>query len=93
MRSAAVRCGATRRCSLRCPWTLAPPARIRKHPPGTVSLSHPLAVQFTPEQMAWLDSRRLAGLSRSAVLRLVVEQAMRLDKQGLLPPTGYREQA
>jgi hypothetical protein len=30
-------------------------------------------------------------LSRSAVLRLVVEQAMRLDKQGLLPATGRRE--
>lgn len=73
--------------------TLAQPVRLRKHPLGTVSLSHPLAVQFTAEQMAWLDRRRVAGLSRSAVLRLVVEQAMRLDKQGLLPATGYREQA
>lgn len=73
--------------------SLALPARLRKYPLGTVALSHPLAVQFTAEQMAWLDHRRVAGLSRSAVLRLVVEDAMRLDKQGLLPATGYKEQA
>jgi hypothetical protein len=56
---------------------LAAPARLRKQPLGPVSLSHPLAVQFTPEQMAWLDTRRIGGLSRSAVIRLVVEEAMR----------------
>ena len=46
-----------------------------------MALSHPLAVQFTPEQMAWLDDRRVAGLSRSAVLRLVVDEAMKREKQ------------
>lgn len=56
---------------------LAVTARLRKQPLGLVSLSHPLAVQFTPEQMAWLDTRRIGGLSRSAVIRLVVEEAMR----------------
>lgn len=56
-----------------------------------MSLSHPLAVQFTPEQMAWLDGRCVAGLSRSAVIRLVVEQAMQLDQRGLLPATGRRD--
>jgi hypothetical protein len=44
-------------------------------------LSHPLAVQFTPEQMAWLDGRCIGGLSRSAVIRLVVEEAMRRAKE------------
>jgi hypothetical protein len=39
-------------------------------------------VQFTPEQMAWLDSRCIGGLSRSAVIRLVVEEAMRRELQG-----------
>ena len=43
-------------------------------------LSHPLAVQFTPEQLAWLDGRRIAGLSRSAVLRLVIEEAMQREQ-------------
>lgn len=46
-----------------------------------MTLSHPLAVQFTPEQVAWLDSRRVAGLTRSAVIRLVVEEAMRQAKR------------
>jgi hypothetical protein len=46
-----------------------------------------LAVQFTAEQLAWLDSRRVAGLSRSATLRLVVEEAMRLHRDGILPAT------
>lgn len=58
-----------------------------------MNLSHPLSVQFTPDQLAWLDSRRSPGLSRSAVLRLVVSEAMRLHRDGLLPATGYREQA
>jgi len=44
-------------------------------------LSHPLAVQFTPEQMAWLDSRCIGGLSRSAVIRLVVEESMRRERE------------
>ena len=53
-----------------------------------MELAHPLSVQFTAEQLAWLDSRRVAGLSRSAVLRLVVEEAMRLHRDGILPATS-----
>jgi len=52
-----------------------------------MELAHPLSVQFTPEQLAWLDSRCVAGLSRSATLRLVVEEAMRLHRDGILPAT------
>jgi hypothetical protein len=48
-----------------------------------MELAHPLSVQFTAEQLAWLDSRRVVGLSRSAVLRLVVEEAMRLDRKAV----------
>ena len=62
--------------------TLAPAARLCKHPLETVSLSHPLSVQFTPEQVRWLDSRRVAGLTRSAVIRLVVDEAMRAEQAG-----------
>ncbi len=57
-----------------------------------MELAHPLSVQFTPEQLAWLDSYRPIGLSRSATLRLIVQEAMKLHRQGLLPATGYREQ-
>lgn len=48
-----------------------------------MELAHPLSVQFTPEQMAWLDSLRRGGLSRSAVLRLVVEDAMRQKRDAI----------
>jgi hypothetical protein len=50
-----------------------------------MELAHPLSVQFTIEQLAWLDSRCAAGLSRSAALRLVVDEAMRLHRDGILP--------
>jgi len=66
---------------LGCLRTLAASTRLRKHPLETVALSHPLSVQFTPEQMAWLDRRRIAGISRSTVLRLVVEEAMRRERE------------
>ena len=53
-----------------------------------MELAHPLSVQFTTEQLAWLDSRCIAGLSRSATLRLVVEEAMKLHRDGILPITA-----
>jgi hypothetical protein len=40
---------------------------------------HPISVLFTPQQEQWLDRQRTAGLSRSAVIRLVVEEAMRRE--------------
>jgi hypothetical protein len=36
---------------------------------------------FTPQQVQWLDRQRTAGLSRSAVIRLAVEEAMRRAKE------------
>lgn len=54
-------------------------------------LSQPLSIQLTPEQLAWIDAHKPIGLSRSATLRLVVQEAMKLHCQGLLPHTGYRE--
>lgn len=43
-------------------------------------LAQPLSVQLTQQQRLWLDSRRSPGLSRSAVLRLVVEEAMQREQ-------------
>jgi hypothetical protein len=56
-----------------------------------MELAHPLSVQFTTEQLAWLDSRCIAGLSRSATLRLVVEEAMKLHRDGILPVTAQTQ--
>jgi hypothetical protein len=58
--------------------TLAVLAKLRKPLPGPV---HPISVLFTKEQVRWLDQRRSAGLSRSAVIRLVIDQAMRREQE------------
>ncbi len=45
-------------------------------------LSHPLSVQLTPQQLRWLDALRTrAGLTRSAMLRTVLQQAMERDTE------------
>lgn len=66
-----------------CLLTLATLAKLGKPYAQTV---HPISVLFTPQQLAWLDGRRSPGLSRSAVIRLVVEEAMRKDQRS----TGKR---
>jgi len=44
-------------------------------------LAHPLSIQLTPTQLLWLDScRKPLGLSRSAMLRLMLQDAMRLSQ-------------
>ena len=63
---------------MRCPATIADPAKLGKPLAETV---HPISVLFTPQQVQWLDRQRAAGLSRSAVIRLVVEEAMRRAKE------------
>jgi Arc/MetJ-type ribon-helix-helix transcriptional regulator len=44
-------------------------------------LAEPLSVQLTHQQRAWLDSRRSPGLSRSAVIRLVIQEAMSREQE------------
>lgn len=58
--------------------TIASLAKLGKPSAGTV---HPISVLFTPQQVQWLDRRRAAGLSRSAVIRLVIEEAMRREQE------------
>jgi hypothetical protein len=53
--------------------------------------SRMIRVVLTPEQKQWLQSQATGMQSMSAILRSVIAQAMRLDRQGLLPPTGYRD--
>lgn len=48
-----------------------------------MELSHPLSVQFTKDQLQWIDSHRSLGLTRSAALRLIVEKAMRSGEQSI----------
>ena len=50
--------------------------------------SRMIRVVLTPEQKQWLQSQATGMQSMSAILRSVVTQAMLLDQQGLLQPTG-----
>jgi metal-responsive CopG/Arc/MetJ family transcriptional regulator len=48
------------------------------------SFAPPLSVSITEAQLAWLDQRREHGaLSRSAVLRQVLDAAMAAERAGL----------
>ena len=51
------------------------------------SFAPPLSVSITEAQLAWLDQRRLHGtLSRSAVLRQVIDAAIAAEQAGLAVP-------
>jgi hypothetical protein len=48
------------------------------------SFAPPLSVSITEAQLAWLDQRREHGaLSRSAVLRQVIDAAITAERDGL----------
>jgi hypothetical protein len=48
------------------------------------SFAPPLSVSITEAQLAWLDQRRLHGaLSRSAVLRQVIDAAIAAERAGM----------
>jgi hypothetical protein len=51
------------------------------------SFTSPLSVSITEAQLAWLDERRSHGtLSRSAVLRQVIDAAIAAEQAGLAVP-------
>jgi Arc/MetJ-type ribon-helix-helix transcriptional regulator len=50
------------------------------------SLAPPISVQLTPQQVAWLDGRRQRGdLSRSAALRLVLDELIQQEGSDTSP--------
>jgi hypothetical protein len=63
------------------PATLVKP--IRTHMP----LAHPIPLRLAPEQLEWLDSWRGNTFSRSTAIRLLVDEGIRLHRDGILPAT------
>jgi hypothetical protein len=55
-----------------------------------MQLAHPLSVQLTAEQLAMAGFLAHHGdtLSRSAAIRLLLEQSIRFHRDGILPSTG-----
>jgi hypothetical protein len=50
-------------------------------------LARPIPLRLAPDQVVWLDSWRGSTLSRSAAIRLLLEQAIRLHRDGTMPAT------
>jgi hypothetical protein len=48
-------------------------------------LADPIPMRLAPEQVAWLDSWRGSTLSRGAAVRVLIAEAMRLHRDGILP--------
>jgi hypothetical protein len=55
--------------------------------------SRMIRVVLTPEQKQWLQSQATGMQSMSDVVRRIIKQSMDLDARGILPTTGYRDQA
>jgi hypothetical protein len=51
-------------------------------------LAQPIPLRLTPNQLEWLDSWRGDALSRSAAIRLLLEQSICFHRDGILPSTG-----
>lgn len=56
-------------------------------------LARPIPLRLAQAQLQWLDSWRGDTISRSAAIRLLLQQAIRLHRDGLLPATAPRDQA
>jgi hypothetical protein len=50
-------------------------------------LARPIPLRLAPTQLKWLDAWRGDTISRSAAIRLLLEQSMRLHRDGILPAT------
>ena len=51
-------------------------------------LARPIPLRLAPKQLQWLDSWRGDTLSRSAAIRLLLEQSICFHRDGILPSTG-----
>ena len=50
-------------------------------------LSTPTPVRLSPELLQWLDAWRGDVMSRSTAIRVLLEDAMRFHRDGILPPS------
>jgi hypothetical protein len=48
-------------------------------------LARPIPLRLAPDQLQWLDSWRGSTISRSAAIRLLLEQAIKLHRDGVAP--------
>ena len=53
-----------------------------------MQLSRPFSLRLSPDLLQWLDSWRGDRMGRGTAIRLLLEQSMRLQRDGVLPSTG-----
>lgn len=56
-------------------------------------LSTPFSLRLTQEQIEWIEAWSGDTMSRGTAIRLLIAEAMRLHRDGILPATGNRDQA
>jgi hypothetical protein len=52
-----------------------------------MQLCRPFSLRLSPDLLQWLDSWRADRMSRGTAIRLLLEQSMRLHRDGILPST------
>jgi hypothetical protein len=52
-----------------------------------MQLCRPFSLRLSPDLLQWLDSWRGDRMSRGTAIRLLLEQSMRLHRDGILPAT------
>jgi predicted DNA-binding protein len=50
-----------------------------------MQLSRPFSLRLSPDLLQWLDHWRGDRMSRGTAIRLLLEQSMRLHRDGILP--------
>ena len=50
-------------------------------------LANPVPLRLTPDQVQWLDQWRGETFPRSTAIRILLEQIIKLHRDGILPAT------
>ena len=60
--------------------------------PVSMALSPPFSLRLTQEQIQWLDAWSGDTMSRGTAIRLLIAEAIRLHRDGILPRTARRDE-
>lgn len=52
-----------------------------------MQLARPFSLRLSSDQLQWLDSWRGDTMSRGTAIRLLLQEVMRLHRDGILPAT------
>lgn len=59
---------------------------------SAMPLSPPFSLRLTQEQIQWLDAWSGDTMSRGTAIRLLIAEAIRLHRDGILPRTARRDE-